>query len=77
MADIHALPEKKPVNSDAVEKLEALLAQVRSGEVASFVAAGFRPNGMWFTTYSGQIDTLGKIGALEAIKLDLLNSLNL
>lgn len=76
MENIRALPTAKPVNSDAVEKLEDLLAQVRSGAVESFVAAGFRPNGRWFTTYSGQIETLGKIGALEAIKLDLLKSLD-
>lgn len=76
MADIRPLPTSNPVNSDAVEKLEALLAQVKSGDVESFVAAAFRPNRRWFTTFSGQLNTHEKVGMLAAIQLDLLNSMN-
>ena len=76
METIRSLPVSKPVNSDAVEKLEALLAQVRSGDVESFIAAAFRPGKRWFTIFSGQLNTLEKIGALAAMKLDLLNSLD-
>ncbi len=74
--NIRSLPVAKPVNSDVIEKLEALMVQARSGDIESFIAAAFRPNRRWFTTFSGQINTLEKIGALEAMKLDLLNSLD-
>lgn len=76
MADIRSIPAAKQVNADAVEKLEALLAQVKAGDVESFIAAGFRPNTRWFVTYSGQLNTLEKVGALDAMKLDLLNSMD-
>ena len=76
MENIRSLPVAKPVNSDVVEKIEAMLAQARDGEVESFIAAVFRPNHRWHTTFSGQINTVEKIGALEAMKLDLLNSID-
>lgn len=72
---VYSLPLSRPVNSDAVEKLESLLQQARDGYIESFIAAAFRPNTRWFVSYSGQINTLEKIGALESMKADLLNSL--
>ena len=77
MSEIRAITPQKPVNSDAVEKLEALLEQVKSGDVESFIAAAFRPNKRWFTTYSGQIDTLAKLGALDCMKADLRKTMDL
>ena len=68
-------PESR-VNADALSKAESLLEMVRSGEIESFISAAFRPQGTWVMMFSGQIDTLAKIGALEAMKADLLESLN-
>ena len=76
MADIATLPTLSArVNEDAVSKLEHLLDMARAGEIESVIAAGFKPTGNWMVVMSGQIDTLKKVGALEAMKADLLKTL--
>ncbi len=78
MADLAVLPTVgKKTNEDAIEKLEHVLEMARSGEIESFILAGFKPNGNWVMTFSQQIDTLKKIGALEAMKADLLKTMEI
>lgn len=75
-APISVVPTTRAlIGRDAVEKLTHLLEMARAAEIESFVTVAFKPDGNWIICFSGQIDTLKKVGALEAIKIDLLATL--
>jgi hypothetical protein len=78
VAEITVLPTPEArFNEEVVSKLEHMLDMARSGEIESFIAAGFKQNGNWVMVFSGQHDTLKKIGALEAMKADLLEMMKI
>ena len=76
MADIAILPTPDArFNEEVISKLEHLLEMARSGEIESFIAAAFKSNGGWTMVFSGQHETLQKIGVLETMKADLLETM--
>lgn len=69
-----AIP-KDERNADAIAKAEHLLELAKSGEIDSFFAAAFRPNGNWLSIQSRQFDAVTKVGVIEAWKFDLLQAM--
>lgn len=75
MSNIHVIPTAKATrNPETISLLEEMLERAKDGDIVEIAAVVFLSNGNQSTMISPLIDTLRKIGALEQIKYDIMDS---
>jgi hypothetical protein len=67
--------DPKPVSTDTIAALEALLTAAKHGDILGFAAALQMPDDYMSMDYVGESVSYQTVGLLEALKLDIISEL--
>jgi hypothetical protein len=73
MAEVRAVPTaKQKLDEGVIEMLERTIAEARDGKFESIMMVLMRADGASCTRFTGGVEPLRRVGALECLKWDAL-----